>query len=152
MSGFLPPRSGPTSESGEERVVDRLDFALRNLRPTAQESELQAPLGTAEPSGPGLEPRTVEPSRDKRRAALAVTLGDAHLSAGTLASAEREYRDALAADPGNGDAHGSLARTLARLGRLDEAEQQLRAAEAAGTPVSPAVVQEIRERLAARNS
>jgi len=148
MSGFLPPRSGPLAEPGEERVVDRLDFALRNLRTTAREADRPAPL-LAEPSGPGLEPGAGKPSPDQRRAALAVSLGHAHFSAGTLASAEREYRDALAADRGNGDAHGSLALTLARLGRLDEAEQQLREAEAEGTRISPTVVEEIRRRRAA---
>jgi hypothetical protein len=148
MSDFQPPRSGPPPEPGEDRVVDRLDFALRNLRGTPQVGDEPALLQPAEPVSLRHEPAG-ESSPDQRRAALAVTFGHAHFSAGTLESAEREYRDALAADAANGDAHASLALTLARMGRLEEAEQQLREAEAAGVRVSPTVLDQIR---AARNS
>ena len=151
MSDFQPPRDRDVAppEPGEDRVFDRLDFALRSLRRTTRVADPPELLRPTEPSGLIQEPRAGESSPDQRRAALAVTFGHAHSSAGTLESAEREYRDALSADPGNGDAHGSLALTLARMGRLDEAERQLREAEAAGVRVSPAVLEKIR---ATRNS
>ena len=139
-----------------DRALDRLDFALRSLRETTDSAERPAPPAPA-PCGPAPEFRSGGDSRgpslspQQRRAALAVALGNAHFGAGALESAEREYRDALAADPGNADAHTNLALTLARLGRLDEAEQQLLVAEAAGTLVSPLVGDEIRERRSAGN-
>jgi Flp pilus assembly protein TadD len=118
-------------DAAQDRVLSRLDYALRHLRATA----------------PGaVDPRPAPKGEQQRRAALAVAMGKAHLGAGASERAELEFRDALSADPANSEAHGHLALTLAMLGRLDEAEQQLRAAEAAGASVSPHVREEIRKR------
>ncbi len=110
---------------GESRLLGRLDHALRGLRPTT-------PAGGPAPASPA-----------PKRTALALALGVAHLNAGTLEAAERELRDALASDPASAEAHENLALALARLGRLDDAENQLRAAAAAGASVSPRVREEI---------
>jgi tetratricopeptide (TPR) repeat protein len=45
---------------------------------------------------------------------------------GRLADAEREYRRALAIDPGQADARGNLAPVLVRMGRVDDAAHELR--------------------------
>ena len=109
----------------ESRLFGRLDHALRGLR--------TAPLPAP---GPAATPAP-------KRAPLSLALGVAHLNAGLLEAAERELRDALASDPASAEAHENLALALARLGRLDAAEDQLRAADAAGASVSPRVREEI---------
>lgn len=63
-----------------------------------------------------------------------------------LAEAEREFRAALAADPGTGDAHHNLAVVCLVDGRLDEAERELRLAEKAGVPIHPRLKDELRKR------
>jgi Flp pilus assembly protein TadD len=108
----------------ESRLLGRLDHALRGLRPaSADEPALASPT-----------PKSVP---------LALALGIAHLNAGMLEAAERELRDALASDRASGEAHENLALALARLGRLDAAEEQLQAADAAGASVSPRVREEV---------
>jgi Flp pilus assembly protein TadD len=110
----------------ERRLLGRLDHALRGLR-TAE-----VPTG----GPPAASPAT-------KRLALALALGVAHLNAGMLDTAERELRDALGSEPASAEAHENLALALARLGRLDAAAEQLRAAAAAGASVSPRVREEI---------
>jgi Flp pilus assembly protein TadD len=107
----------------EDRALDRLDFALRHLRNT------------------GVELR-------RERPALAVTLGQAHFGAGALEAAAREFKDALALEPASPDARGGLVLALAGLGRLDEAERELRAADEAGVMLSPSVRAELVKRRA----
>ena len=86
---------------------------------------------------------------DRKRAALALALAHAHFGAGALEAAEREFRDAVALEPENADAHCGLVVTLANLLRLDEAERELQAAEKAGVRLSPSVRDEIEKRRAA---
>lgn len=110
----------------ESRLLGRLDHALRGLRPA------HAPADGPAPASPV-----------PKRAPLSLALGIAHLNAGLLEAAERELRDALASDRASAEAHENLALALARLGRLDAAEQQLLAADAAGASVSPRVREEV---------
>jgi len=110
----------------ESRLLGRLDHALRGLRTTQE-------------NGDGPAPASAKP----KRAPLSLALGIAHLNAGMLEAAERELRDALASDHGSAEAHENLALVLARLGRLDAAEEQLLAADAAGASVSPRVREEV---------
>jgi tetratricopeptide (TPR) repeat protein len=153
------------------RFVAGLDRQLQQLRQTRAEYErdrlqktiikLQelnndtpAPLGQSAQVVQALEQRIGELQRLRQNpqlepAALALALGNAHFNAGDLAAAEGEFRMALAREPGNGDAHNNLAVTLTLLGRLDEAERELRAAEKAGIKVSPRIEEEIRRRRAA---
>jgi tetratricopeptide (TPR) repeat protein len=77
---------------------------------------------------------------------LAFALGNASFLTGALDAAEREFRRALAARPGWGDAHLNLAVTLLALGRLDEAEAEATLAKKAGVPVPPRFAEEIRKR------
>jgi len=126
-----PASEDPARVEAEERLLGRLDFALRGLR---KGDALVVP-------SPPAERRVLNP--DRKRAALAIALAHAHFGSGSLQAAEREFRDALAQEPGNADACCGLVVTLAHLLRLDEAERELKAAEAAGVRLSPSVREEI---------
>jgi len=141
----------PGRSEAEERLLGRLDHALRSLRNAEAPPRPQMPLA----SRPATAPATPRPSDsgdrhdlhpDRKRAALALALAHAHYGAGALEAAEREFRDAVALEPGNADAHCGLVVTLASLLRLDEAERELHAAEAAGVKLSPSVRDEIEKR------
>ena len=138
----------PARVEREDRVLGRLDHALRSLRTPGSPDDTQRlqrsrPASLPEASSPAdpRERRCLHP--DRKRAALALALAHAHFGAGALEAAEREFRDAVSLDPGNADAHCGLVVTLASLFRLDEAERELSAAEAAGVRLSPSVRDEI---------
>jgi hypothetical protein len=145
--------TGETSArtDAEERVLGRLDYALRGLRQVVVPAEPQRgpagrPLGLAPASSPEDSRNQHAFHPDRKRAALAVALAHAHFGAGALEAAEREFRDAVALEPGNADAHCGLVVTLANLFRTDEAERELQAAERAGVRLSPSVRDEIEKR------
>ena len=126
MSAFEP--AGTNAEPGpdpsetpeaEDRVLGRLDFALHHLR-TRAEGTAPPPLGpdspdAAAPRAEGSEGQPLRLTPERARTVLALAIGSAHLNAGSLEAAEREFRDALASDPDNADASSQLARTLALL-------------------------------------
>jgi Flp pilus assembly protein TadD len=124
----------------EERVLGRLDHALRSLRSVGVPQSLP-PASTPLESR---ERRALHP--DRKRAALALALAHAHFGAGALEAAAREFRDAVALEPENADAHCGLVVTLANLFRLDEAQRELEAAEQVGVRLSPSVRDEIEKR------
>jgi Tfp pilus assembly protein PilF len=129
--------------NAEERVLGRLDHALRSLRHVGGPQSLPPASSPLE----SRERRALHP--DRKRAALALALAHAHFGAGALEAAEREFRDAVDLEPENADAHCGLVVTLANLFRLDEAERALQAAEKAGVRLSPSVRDEIEKRRAA---
>lgn len=151
-----------------KRFVARLDEQLQQLRRTRAEyernrlqrtivkdqernNEAPAPLGQSAMVVQALEARIGELQRLRQHptrepAALALAIGNAQFNAGALEDAEREFRTAVVREPGNGDAHNNLAVTLTLLGRLDEAERELRAAEKAGVTPSPRIREEIEKR------
>jgi hypothetical protein len=142
---------GSARIEAEERVLGRLDHALRSLRSMGALAETPRPLASRPHSvTPASSPvesrerRALHP--DRKRAALALALAHAHFGAGALEAAEREFRDAVALEPENADAHCGLVVTLANLVRLDEAERELHAAEKAGVRLSPSVRDEIEKR------
>jgi Tfp pilus assembly protein PilF len=141
--GALTDGRTPSEDSArtdaEERVLGRLDHALRGLRNAGVQSLPPAPSPVESRARPALHP-------DRKRAALALALAHAHFGAGALEAAEREFRDAVALEPENPDAHCGLVVTLANLFRLDEAERELHAAEEAGVRLSPSVRDEIDKR------
>jgi Flp pilus assembly protein TadD len=63
-----------------------------------------------------------------------------------MADAEREYREAIRVDPKLGEAHNNLAVTLMLTGRLDEAGQEIKAAEKAGFRVNPQFKEDLKQR------
>lgn len=156
----------------QRQFRERLDRQLEQLRkslaefersrlqqtivkdPQEQGHDLPTPLGQSVHSVQALEARIDELQRLRQSArrepvALALAIGNAQFNAGALEAAELEFRAALAAEPRNGDAHNNLAVTLTLLGRLDEAESELRAAEHSGVKVSPRIRDEIQKRRAA---
>jgi len=78
--------------------------------------------------------------------AFTLALGTAYFQSGALADAERDFREALAADPRSGDAHNNLAVVLMLTDRPAEAEREVRLAEKAGVQVNPRLKDKIRKR------
>jgi Tfp pilus assembly protein PilF len=68
---------------------------------------------------------------------ISIALGSAYFRNQALADAEREYLEALKADPKLGEAHNNLAVVLMMTGRYDEAEREVTAAEKTGFKVNP---------------
>jgi tetratricopeptide (TPR) repeat protein len=67
---------------------------------------------------------------------ISIALGSAYFRNHALAEAEREYLEALKADPRLGEAHNNLAVVMMMTGRYDEAEREVAAAEKAGVRVN----------------
>ncbi len=69
---------------------------------------------------------------------IEVALGSAYFRSGAMADAEREYRAAIVADPGVGEAHSNLAVVYLTTGRAADADAEITLAEKAGFNVNPA--------------
>jgi len=82
-------------------------------------------------------------------AEVVFSLGSAHLRAGSLPDAEREYLEALKLNPGLGEAHSNLAVVYLRTNRIEEAWKQVQAAEKAGFSVHPGLKKDIESRRSA---
>jgi tetratricopeptide (TPR) repeat protein len=78
---------------------------------------------------------------------VALALGSAHLRAGQLAEAEKEYLAALAESPKMGEAHNNLAYVYMVTGRLKDAERELGLAEKSGFKVHPDFKAELKQKL-----
>jgi len=125
--------------------IDDLLSQLRNL--PRQTPEIQGQIRQLEEHKRQLEDRDrqVDPEGGVPAFVL-LSLGSAHFRAGNFGLAEQAWRDAIAADPGSGEAHNNLAVVLLETGRYDEAERSVRNAEKAGRPVPQALKDEIRKR------
>ena len=93
-------------------------------------AELETSLKEANPTPPG----------------VTLALGTALFQIGAIAEAEVEFRAVLVRDPRSGDAHHNLALVCTITDRLDEAEQEIAAAEKAGVPVHPRLKEELERR------
>ncbi len=160
------------ASSADTRVASerRLDTMLGRLRDSLRELDQERLVGSTVPwqevngdekprPGDALRRRQaieaqitqIEGLRAGRRATgpppeVPLALGSAYFHAGDLAAAEREFRTALAGDPGLGDAHNNLAVVLMLTQRFAEAERAVRAAERLGVAVSPRLKEELRVR------
>jgi tetratricopeptide (TPR) repeat protein len=76
---------------------------------------------------------------------VSLSLGSAYFRKGSMAEAEREYRNAIKAKPAMGEAHNNLAVVLLLTGRPEEAERSLKQAERSGFKVSPELKADIRQ-------
>lgn len=124
MSAFQPGPTDPEGDPGprephpeaEERALGRLDYALHHLR-TGAHGATAPRLGedAAPPRRQASESPESRLTPERARTVLALAIGSAHLSTGSLEAAEREFRDALLSDPDNDDAKSQLARTLTLL-------------------------------------
>jgi tetratricopeptide (TPR) repeat protein len=65
-----------------------------------------------------------------------MSLGAAYFRSGQFAEAEREYKEAIAANAASGETHNNLAVLYLTTGRYDEAEAEVKAAEKAGFRVN----------------
>lgn len=82
-------------------------------------------------------------------AGLMLGLGSAHFRAGQMAEAQAAFLEAVEVDPKLGPAHNNLAVMYMMGGRYDEAKEEVRRAEKAGTPVADAFKQELERRARA---
>jgi tetratricopeptide (TPR) repeat protein len=78
--------------------------------------------------------------------ALMLGLGSAYFRSGQMAEAEAAFLEAVKIDPKLGPAHNNLAVMHMMSGRFEEAEQEVRRAEKAGTPVSDTFKRELARR------
>jgi tetratricopeptide (TPR) repeat protein len=75
-----------------------------------------------------------------------MALGAAYQRAGRLQDAEREYKAALAANAQSGETHNNLAVLYFTMGRYDEADAEVKAAEKTGFRVAEELKGDIRAR------
>jgi Tfp pilus assembly protein PilF len=98
-----------------------------------------------------LEARLESLERQKRRgvtslempAEFSLALGSAYLRTGQLELAERQYVEAVKANPKMGEAYNNLAVVYMSTGRLDQAENAVKQAEKAGFKVHPQLKKDI---------
>jgi len=83
-------------------------------------------------------------------AEFSLALGSALFRAGQIVEAEGEYREALKVNPKYGEVHNNLAVICMMSGRLDEAEEHVKAAEKAGLKVSREFKEELGRRRQAQ--
>ena len=77
-----------------------------------------------------------------------LALGAAYFRSGQFADAEREYKEAVAANSGSGETHNNLAVLYLTTGRYDEADDEVKAAEKAGFRVNENLKGDIRKKKA----
>jgi Tfp pilus assembly protein PilF len=82
-------------------------------------------------------------------AEVTFSLGTAYLRAGSLEDAEREYLEALKNNPDLGEAHSNLAVVYLKTNRIEQAWQQVLAAEKSGLAVHPGLRKDIESRRTA---
>lgn len=76
---------------------------------------------------------------------ISIALGSAYFRNGSMGDAEREYREALKADPMLGEAHNNLAVVYMTTKRYQEAWAQIAAAEKADFKVNPQLKEDLRK-------
>jgi tetratricopeptide (TPR) repeat protein len=81
---------------------------------------------------------------------ISLALGSAEFRSGALADAEREYIEALKADPKLGEAHNNLAVVYMLTGRYDEARAEITAAEKSGFRINPQLATDLKHALERR--
>lgn len=79
---------------------------------------------------------------------ISIALGSAYFRGGSMADAEREYLQALKADPKLGEAHNNLAVVYLLSGRHPQADEEIKAAEKAGFRVNPQLKEDVKKALA----
>jgi Tfp pilus assembly protein PilF len=100
-----------------------------------------------------LETQLHELERQRRRgitptdvpAEFSLALGSAYLRSGKIAEAEKAYGEAIQVNPKMGEAHNNLAFVYFRTGRLDQAENELKAAEKSGFAVNPRFKEDVKK-------
>jgi len=75
-----------------------------------------------------------------------MALGAAYFRSGQFADAEREYNEAIQANPDSGETHNNLAVLYLTTGRIDQAEKEVAKAEDTGFKVNPGLKDDIQKR------
>jgi tetratricopeptide (TPR) repeat protein len=135
---------------GEKRLDEEIEALRDSIRTYTS--------GTAKSLQPQnevlrLENRLHELEQQRRRgvtptdvpAEFSLALGSAYLRSGKIAEAEKAYGEAIRVNPKMGEAHNNLAFVYFRTGRLDEAENELKAAEKSGFAVNPRFKDDVRK-------
>jgi tetratricopeptide (TPR) repeat protein len=81
---------------------------------------------------------------------VSLSLGSAHFRRGSMADAEREYRNAIKANPKMGEAYSNLAVVLLETDRPEEAQRALHDAERNHFRVNPRLKEEVQAAVRAR--
>jgi Tfp pilus assembly protein PilF len=81
---------------------------------------------------------------------ISIALGSAYFRNGSMKDAEREYREALKADPKLGEAHNNLAVVYMSTGRYQDAQAEIEAAEKAAFKVNPQLKEDLKKASARR--
>lgn len=90
--------------------------------------------------------RKTNAGRFETPAELSLALGSAYFRSGSAEDAEREWKAAVAVNKRMGEAHNNLAALYMALGRLEEAESELKLAERAGYRVHPQFKKDLQAR------
>jgi tetratricopeptide (TPR) repeat protein len=122
----------------------RLDEEIEALKDSERHN---ATAGGSQPGNQALrlESRLHELEQERHRgtsptevpAEFSLALGSAYLRAGRMDDAEKAYAEAIKVNAKMGEAHNNLAFVYFRTGRLEQAGNELKAAEKAGFPVNP---------------
>jgi tetratricopeptide (TPR) repeat protein len=119
--GKVKTSSGNLPLSLEVQLQERLRF-LEGARLRGKEQVVKVPAG------------------------LMLGLGSAHFRSGDMAQAQAAFVEAVEIDPKLGPAHNNLAVMYMLSGRFEEARQEVRRAEKAGTPVAETFKKELERR------
>lgn len=138
----------------DQRVEDQIRELRDGLRAVQSNPKLLA-MGLRDNMVLKLEEQIRTLENSKRRGAgaadvpaeFSLALGSAHFRSGALAEASRHYQAALKVRPRFGEAHNNLAVVYMMLGRLEEAENEMKAAEQAGYRVHPQFKSDLQKRL-----
>jgi len=125
----------PTVQAGGRGASPSTSTEVQDLK-----HQIRAVLADREPGPVNATPAPVPPF-------VSLALGSAYFRIDRLADAERQFRDALAADAKFGEAHSNLALVCLLTGRAAEAQSHVRLAEEARFKVNPELKRQIREAL-----
>jgi len=135
---------------GEKRLDEEIQALKDSLQALARN-----PSHSVQPQNAALrlETQLQQLERQRRKGATAtdvpaefsLALGSAYLRSGKIAEAERAYGEAIRVNPKMGEAHNNLAFVYFRTGRLDAAEDELKAAEKSGFAVNPRFKEDVKK-------
>lgn len=149
-------REALDSVAADRRLKDQIDALKDYVRTLARQvTAANGPVVQAAIDRQNDQIRQLEGRLSRNRAGapppvpagLSMALGSAYFRLGQIADAEREYRAAIAVDPGFGEAHSNLAVVCLQTGRYVEADREVRAAERAGFRVHPQLKADIKRKI-----
>jgi Flp pilus assembly protein TadD len=139
--------------AADRRLRDQLQASKDYGRQLQRMSATQSPSLSAAIERNREEQRQIESRLNRAKGApplpvpagLSMALGSAYYRTGDLQGAEREYLEAVKADPAFGEAHSNLAVVYMLTGRLDSAETEIALAEKTGFKVNPRLKDDLKK-------